>query len=355
MLTRNALKPTLLGLAALLCCTFCLLAGCPLGTSISGSSDDNSGTTTGGATDTSGPSGSTDDGSDTATPSGPPAGLGGLIVTTVTDAANTEFDIYELPGERSLRSYQSANTLIPLAPGSYCLTQYFNAGFEYAAEVTITLGATTEVELGAIELTTVADASDGYFDIYDETGATEFSSYNAPNVPITAPAGTFVLREYFNGNFDYATAVTVEAGATTLVPMGGIKLVTVPGSVEGDYAIYDSTGETVYATYNEPDIIITAPPGTFTLKEYFNDLFTYASDVEVVAGAVTTVEMGAIRYNGALAYDIYLGGTLVSSFNEAGDIVTAPLGTYTLMKYFDDETVLATNVVVTAGNITEVN
>ena len=100
-------------------------------------------------------------------------------------------------------------------------------------------------------------------------------------------------------------------------------------------------------------MIITAPPGTFTLKEYFNDKFTYASDVQVEAGEVTDVPMGAIRYNGSQAYDIYVSGTLVSSYNEAGAVITAPAGTYTLMKYFDDETVLANNVVVIAGAITD--
>ena len=279
--------------------------------------------------------------------------LGSLVVEIVADASNTEYDIYDLPGGESVRSYQSANTTIDLQPGLYYLTEYFNADFRYASDVTITAGSTTTVTLGAIQLVTVTDASDGYYDIYDSTGATEYSSYNAANASITAPAGTFTLKEYFNGYFDYATNVVVVAGETTTVEMGGIKLVTVEGASDGTYAVYDSGGTVTYATYNEPDVIITAPPGTFTLKEYFNDKFTYASNVQVLAGEVTTVPMGAIRYNGSQAYDIYVGGTLVSSYNEAGAVITAPAGTYTLMKYFDDETVLAGNVVVIAGAITD--
>lgn len=322
----------------------CLSGGCPQTTD-----------TTGDPNATGGPTGSlpTDTMSPTGGASGPPAGFGALLVETVAGAINTEFDIYELPGSSALRSYQSANVPVNLAPGLYRLTQWFNADFWYANDVTITAGATTTVTLGAINVVTVADAADGEYDIYDSTGATEYSSYNAPDVLISAPAGTFVLKEYFNGSFDYATGVTVVAGETTTVEMGAVELVTVAGAVEGEYAIYDSTGTTVYATYNEPDVIITAPPGTFVLKEYFNDRFTYASNVLVQAGEVTTVTMGAIRYNGTQAYDIYIGGTLVSSYNEPGDIVTAPPGTYTLMKYFDDTTVLALNVVVTAGAITD--
>jgi hypothetical protein len=329
----------------------CLPGGCPSDT-LSAQDDGSTGGSTSSST-TSGGTTSTGTTSETGGAGGPPAGLGGLVVETVTDATNTEFDIYELPGRQSVRSYQAANTPVALAPGRYCLTQFFNADFEYAADVTIAAGATTTVTLGAINLVVVADASDGYYDIYDATGTTEYSSYNAPNALITAPAGTFTLKEYFNANFDYATNVTVVAGETTTVEMGGIRLVTVGGAADGTYGIYDSAGTTVYASYNEPDVIVTAPAGTFTLKEYFNDEFTYASNVRIRAGEVTNVEMGAIRYNGTQAYDIYVGGTLVSSYNDPGAIITAPAGTYTLMKYFDDDTVLATNVVVVAGAVTD--
>ena len=98
----------------------------------------------------------------------------------------------------------------------------------------------------------MANASDGYYDIFNSTGATKYSSYNAPNASITAPAGTFTLKEYFNRDFDYATNVAVVAGETTTVEMGGVKLVTVAGASDGTYAIYDSAGIVTYATYNEP-------------------------------------------------------------------------------------------------------
>lgn len=342
------------------CAALALLpAGCPLGTSGSGltAGDDTSDTGTSGpagstTTDGSAPTSAGDE-SDGGGANGPP-GMGTLLVETIDGAANTYFDIYELPGQRGIRSYQESNTAVFLAPGLYELTQYFNSDFVYATNVTIAAGTTTTVSLGAIQLLTVTNAVDGSFDIYDPTGQTEYSSYNAPSALITAPEGTFVLKEYFNPSFDYAREVTVVAGETTTVAMGGIKLVTVSGAADGTYGIYDSAGATAYATYKEPNVIITAPAGTFTLKEYFNPDFTYASDVAVVAGEVTEVPMGAIRYTGTLAYDIYAGGALVSSYNEAGLIITAPAGTYTLTEYFDDENVLANNVVVTVGAITDV-
>ncbi len=76
--------------------------------------------------------------------------------------------------------------------------------------------------------------------------------------------------------------------------------------------------------------------------------------MQVIAGEVTTVPMGAIRFNGPMAYDIYVGGELVASYNDPEVAVTAPPGTYTLTKYFDEDVVLATDVVVTAGAITDV-
>ena len=290
-----------------------------------------------------------------ATTDGDSTPLTAIQVETLTGAANEYYDIYRKTTGASVDTYAPANEPVEVPPGVYVLTEYFNDDFVYDNEVIVEQDATTTVTLGGIKLVTVTNASDGAFDIYNATGATAYATYNDPDVIVTAPAGTFTLKEYFNNDFTYASNVQVTAGALTTVTMGGIKLVTVAGAVEGEYAVYDETGTTVYVTRNDPDVVITAPAGTFTLKEYYNDDFTYASNVVVTAGATTTVTMVAIRYNGTLAYDIYTGGALVSTYNDAGAIVTAPPGTYTLTEYYDDQHVLATSVVVTAGNITDVN
>ncbi len=279
---------------------------------------------------------------------------GAILVQTVEEAADGEYDIYDQTMGESVATYNSPNEPVSVQPGTYYLTEYFNSDFVYASDVVVTAGNTTTVTLGGIQLVTLPDASDGTYGIYNAGGETAYSTYNEPNTIVTAPAGTFTLKEYFNEDFTYATEVTVIAGETTTVEMGGIELVTVPGAADGTYGIYDESGAVVYASYNDPDVIITAPEGTFTLKEYFNSDFTYAFDVAVTAGAATTVEMGAIRYNGSLDYDIYVSGQLVSSYNEHGLIITAPAGTYTLTEYFDDENVLATDVVVVAGAVTDV-
>lgn len=276
-----------------------------------------------------------------------------ILVQTIEGAASTEYDIYKQVSDESVQTYTASNELVSLPPGVYYLTEYFNADFVYASDVVVSLGNTTTVTLGGIKLATVPGASDGSYDIYDASGETVYSTYTEPNIVITAPAGHFTLKEYFNGDFAYATDVEVTAGETTDVEMGGVTLITVPGASDGTYAIYDSTGGTVYATYNEPNVVITAPAGTFTLKEYFNDDFTYATGIEVRAGEVTSVPMGAIRYSGVLDYDIYADGQLLSSYNERDLIITAPPGTYMLTEYFDDENVLAT-IVVVAGAVTNV-
>lgn len=295
------------------------------------------------------------DGGDGDAPSGPPTGaLGSILVQTITDADGSYYDVYNKLTHASVSTYNGPNAAVSIRPGTYYLTEYFNADFVYDDEVVVTSGATTTVSLGAIKLLTVTGASDGSYGIYNAAGTTAYATYNDPNIIVTAPAGTFTLKEYFNANFTYASNVSVVAGETTEVQMGGIKLVTVANASDGSYAICDETGGTTYANYNDPNVIITAPAGTFVLKEYFNPDWTYASSVVVAAGATTTVTLGAIRYNGSMSYDIYSGGALVSSYNEAGLIISAPAGTYTLTKYFDADTVLATGVVVTAGAVTDV-
>ncbi len=349
MLALAAVGPLVASVIMLL-----VVAGCPQETATFGAGAGATAAASG-AADTATEDGSGGSGDATEPPSAPATGdMGTLIVDALDNAENRYFDVYELPGEQSLMTYQAADEGLSLAPGLYRITQYFNAAFHYADGVQIIAGQTTTVTLGAIKLVTLDGATGEYFDIWDPTGQTNYASYNAPNVLITAPAGTFVLREYFNASFDYATNVVVTEGEVTTVEMGAIRLVTVEDAGYGEYAIWSEDGGSVYAAYKSPNELVTAPPGVFTLKQYFNPAFTYASDVVVQAGEVTTVTMGAIRYNGTMDYDIYLDGDLVRSYNVAGTTVTVPPGTYLLTKYFDDETVIATHVVVTAGAVTEV-
>jgi hypothetical protein len=293
-----------------------------------------------------------DEGDDTPPADDATAGTTAIILDSVPGAQNTSFDLYRQATHFQVSTYNPADEPVTVKPGTYYLTQYFNGAFVYADHIAVEAGQTVHVPMGAMQLVTVPGARWGNYDIYGAAGFNLFSSANDHDTAVTAPPGTFRLTEYFNSHFVYAENVLVNAGETTVVTMGAIQLVTVAGAVDGSYDIYNAAGAVNYAQANDPNDLITAPPGTFVLKQYFNGDFTYAADVAVTAGATTVVRMGGIRYHGTDSYDIYVGGHLASPANDPNVIVTAPPGTYTLYKYFTTD-VLVGDVEVTAGAVTE--
>lgn len=277
-----------------------------------------------------------------------------VLLDAVPNAEGGSFDIFDAAGTNKLSAANAPDSPVAVSPGTYLLRQYYNSAFTFATGVVVQPGRLTVVPMGAVKVATVPNSQLASFDIYDASGTQLLSSANNPDVPVTAPPGTFVLKQYYNDAFEFAAGVTVQAGQTATVGMGAIVLQTLPSSAWGSYDIYDSTGGIMYSSANDPNVRVAAPPGTYVLKQYFNEAFTYATNVVVTSGAVAAVPMGAIRYTGPVAYDIYVGSQNVSHANTPGELITAPPGTYTLYEYFTTDHVLATNVVVTAGHVTTV-
>lgn len=213
-------------------------------------------------------------------------------------------------------------------------------------------GGNGDAVKGAIRVEMVSGATDTNYDIRRAGSNQMVLEHNSAGENIEVPVGTYTLTQYFNADFVYATDVVVTEGNTTTVTLGAVRLVTISGSVDGDFAICSSNGKTVFSSYNHPNLIVTAPAGTFMIKKYFSPNMIYARDVAVTAGQTTDVIMGGLRYNGALYYDIYEDGRLALSYNQPGAIVTIGAGIYTLTEYFNDRNILGT-AVIDAGYVTD--
>jgi len=202
-------------------------------------------------------------------------------VTVPSGAIYGSFDLYDAAGQTLLSAANETGVPVTAPPGGYRLTQYFNPAFPFAQDVVVEAGKTAVVPLGAILLQTVPGSVLGSYDIYASGGATLLSEANDADVPVAAPPGTYVLRQYFNSDFTYAAGVTARAGEITAVPMGAIRY---HGTLSYDLYV---NGRLVSAA-NAPGDIVTAPPGTYSLFEYFT-YHALAEDVNVEAGAVTEV------------------------------------------------------------------
>ncbi len=316
-----------------------LLAGCPSGTP----SDPNSGTN---ANDNAGVSNG-EDGVNDAT---------GILVAAPDGSEAISVDLYVAGTDQAVKTAQSAGQVIDVAAGTYRLHEYAHGDFVFAPSVTVTAGAVTHVTLGAIRVTTVAGSATATYDLYDASGDTLLDQVNDTDEIRAVPAGTYLLKEYFHDQFVFAQDVVVTEGAVTTVALGAINLHSVDGAETAIYDILAEDGQTLLDQVNDTNTIRPVPAGTYVLKEYFNDALVYAADVVVQAGALTERSLGAVRYNGGEAiYDIYdeSGEGLLDRVNDRGVIRSLPPGTYVLKPYFED-TVLAEDVAVVAGSITDV-
>ncbi|MEP0841664.1 MAG: hypothetical protein HRF43_03005 [Phycisphaerae bacterium] len=302
---------------------------------------------------TTGPGGAAGGNADAATDEHAQVGYSSLLLDGVASGVGGDFDIYDAAGRELLSGGHAPEQPVAVAPGTYVLTQAGNPAFVFASAVAVEADRLTVVAVGAIRLVLVEGATRGWFDLYDASGRAVLSQANEPDLPVTAPAGTYVLKQSFNEAFTFAESVAVQAGATTTVRLGAVRLETVAGAAGGQFDIYGPDGTVLLAEANEPDVPVAVPPGTYVLKRYFNDRLVLAAGVTVAAGQSTVIRMGALRYNGAVAYDLYLGNNLVVPSCLPGELQTIPPGTYSLYEYFSDR-LLASGVVVQPGQITEV-
>lgn len=280
----------------------------------------------------------------------------GIIVETAAGAAAINLDVYDASTNVRVEQARSTDEFIELEPGEYTVTEYFNEGFVIARLVEVSAGQVTRVRLGAVHVTAATGSEAAIYDIYDGAGETLLDQVNDTDVIRPVPAGTYVLKEYFNDVFDFARDVVVTEGVVTTVSLGAVRLITVEGAEAEIYDIYDASGQTLLDQVNDTGVIRPVPAGTYVITEYFNAPLVFASGVMVEPNALTDVLLGAIRYTGGeTLYDIYDAGgeTVLARPNDAGEIRTLPAGTFLLKPYFED-TVLADDIVVTAGAITTV-
>lgn len=219
-------------------------------------------------------------------------------------------------------------------------------------------GGAGEASKTGILVSTPTGAVTGLYDVYDATGTTKLEAAFGTGEIEELAAGTYVLKRYFSDAFVFATGVTVVAGRVTEVPFGAINVVTVAGSNEATYDIWDAAGTSVLTRAESDNTILPVPPGTYVLKAYFNDGFVWASNVQVIAGDVVTITLGAFELRMGAdwespSYDVYAadGVTLLARPRSANELVPLPAGPYAIFDYFNGAFRFA-DVTVAAGQVT---
>lgn len=279
----------------------------------------------------------------------------GILVSTPIGSTGGIYDLFDATGTTRLQFALDTDTIEEVAPGTYVLKEYFNDDFVYAADVKVVKGAVTDLAFGALNVTTVPGSIEATFDIWDAAGTKLLSRAKSDNTVRPLPPGVYVIKEYFNDDFTWASGVQINAGAVTTVPLGAFRLNLGDDWGNPSYDVYAADGVTLLSRPKSANELVPLPAGSFVIYDYFNDQFRYA-DVQVAAGLVTTVQMGAILYTGGESnYDIYdgSGARLLDRPASRGAKRSVPPGTYVLKDYFTD-VVIAAGVVVVPGAVTSV-
>ena len=304
-----------------------------------------------------GPTENAGDGIDNANVNGGSSGTSktGILITTPAGAEIGLYDVYDASGTTKLEAAFGTGEVEEVPAGTYVLKDYFSDVFVFATGVTVVSSAITEVAFGAINVVTVSGSNEATFDIWDAAGTTLLMQAESDNTILPLPPGTYVIKEYFNADFVWASNVQVVAGQVTTIPLGAFQLKMGADAANPSFDVYAADGLTLLSRPKTANELVPLPAGAYAIFDYFNDQFRYVN-IDVPAGAVTTFEMGAIQYNGSeSSYDIYdaTGTKLLDRPASRGDKRPVPPGTYVLKDYFSD-VVLAAGVVVSAGAVTTV-
>lgn len=320
-----------------------LPAGCPNGAAVVDPAA--TGTDAGGSITTGGGSGG---GSGEASKTG-------IFVSTPAGSDTGLYDVYDATGTTKLEAAFGTGEVEELPAGTYVLRRYFSDAFVFATGVTVVAGAVTEVPFGAVNVVTVAGSNEATYDIWDAAGTTVLARAQSDNTILPLPPGTYVLKEYFNDGFVWASSVQVIAGQVTTISLGAFELRMGADWDSPSYDVYAADGVTLLSRPKSANQLVPLPAGAYAIFDYFNEAFPY-SNVTVAAGQVTTFEMGAILYTGSeSSYDIYdaSGTVLLDRPASRGTPRAVPPGTYVLKDYFSD-VVLESGVTVSAGAVTTV-
>jgi len=226
-----------------------------------------------------------------------------------------------------------------------------------AAEPTPSAGTSTPGAQGLL-VKPVAGATHGTYSVWDATGEKRLKEHAPADEVVPFPPGRYRLVDQ-TSYLPYAKEAEVKPGATTTILLGALRLLPVEGAANAVYSIYDGTGEKRFREHNEPGAAVSAGPGKYRLSDQ-TSYMPFAKDVEVKAGEVAEVRIGAMRLvpvEGAAnaVYSIYdaTGEKRFREHNEPGAAVSAGPGKYRL---FDQASYapFAKDVDVKAGETTEV-
>jgi len=181
--------------------------------------------------------------------------------------------------------------------------------------------------------------------------------YEDTGVLFPAEPGSYRVAKYSSPQFIWASGVPVEAGKTTRIHLGALRVVTPSGMGNVQFDLWTETGEERLHTPYETNQVTPMSAGSYTVTKYSTQEFIWKTPVVVEAGQITRLELGGLTLSSETpsSFDLYDSSNdrKLSMANDTNKAHPVPPGTYTLKKYFSDE-VLASSVPVTAGTVTVV-
>jgi hypothetical protein len=211
--------------------------------------------------------------------------LGAVRVIAPEGAGASNWDLWKPGGEAPIDQANSTGATIPVPAGTFVLNEYYNPRFVWAEPVVVEPGRITEVVLGAVRVIAPEGAEASNWDLWKPGGEAPIDQANSTGATISVPAGTFVLKEYYNARFVWRDDLEVAPGMVSEVALGAIR---VASASDLNWDLWDVSGEEKLDEAKSSNVIVPVPAGTFTVKKYYTPE-VLAQGVVVSPGQVAEV------------------------------------------------------------------
>lgn len=347
---KSTLK-TLLRASSLACLAFVIQSACAPADDSNDPNDPNMQSARSGTTD------ETEGESDNVTPIDimPSGGDSGIRVVAPPQGAGPSFDVLRRTGGDVVLSGVGLNMLLQLSAGDYVLRQSSAPGHIFADNVNVLDGNTTSVIVGLVHIIAAPGLAGVTYDLYDGNGSRVVIN-NVPSGPeLIVTQGPYrVVPHGFPGLV--LARINVDQTSTVEVMVAGLQVTAPVGASNANYLITSSTASNVLADSLRFNSVIALPVGDYRVTEQGADpAIVFATSARVAAGAVTTIALGAIRYNGQEDVDILpQDGTVAIATNRHPRMVVAVLPGVYMIRDSRTGVILQRLIRVKPGEITDV-
>lgn len=219
-----------------------------------------------------------------------------IQVDALPNSIKTAFSVWDEKGKAIIERAEAGKP-VSLPPGRYTVTRQGSMRWVWAKDVDLRKGTAIVIKLGALKVVPPEGIEEN-MSIQDLEG-NWVSELDLTGKLVAAPAGTWRIAAYLDKKWTWGD-VTVKEGALSELAVGAIKVTVPAGTVDPGVSVHDPASGDRLSELRPIGKPFVSRVGKIRLQSYL-DITVLAPSMDVAAGRVADVPLGAVRWNGAAA------------------------------------------------------